>query len=115
MRLIGQVKEKINELFNQLEIDKGEKEDMDEYNSLKKNFIDDIVQILNEKIAFGSDVYDLCLSYFYISKDLYKILNDKILDFCKNDIFESKEFKEDINKRIVQQIDSYQRRALNID
>ena len=115
MRLIGQVKEKINELFTQLEIDKGEKEDMDEYNSLKKNFIDDIVQILNEKIAFGSDVYDLCLSYFYISKDLYKILNDKILDFCKNDIFESKEFKEDINKRIVQQIDSYQRRALNID
>ena len=115
MRLIGQVKEKINELFNQLEIDKGEKENIDEYNSLKKNFIDDIIQILNEKIAFGSDVYDLCLAYFYISKDLYKILNDKILEFCQNNIFQSKEFKEDINKRIVQQIDSYQRRALNID
>ena len=115
MRLIGQVKEKINELFNQLEIDKGEKENIDEYNSLKKTFIDDIIQILNEKIAFGSDVYDLCLSYFYISKDLYKILDDKILEFCQNNIFESKDFKEDINKRIVQQIDSYQRRALNID
>ena len=115
MRLIGQVKEKINELFNQLEIDKGEKENIDEYNSLKKNFIDDIIQILNEKIAFGSDVYDLCLAYFYISKDLYKILNDKILEFCQNNIFQSKEFKEDINKRIVQQRERYQRRALNID
>ena len=33
-----------------------------------------------------------------------------------NDIYlEYKEFIEGINKRIVQQMDSYQRRALNID
>ena len=116
MRLIGQVKEKINELFTQLDLDQeGEKERLDEYISLKKSFVNDITQILNEKIAFSSDVYDLCLSYVYISKSLYKTLYEKIIAFCQNNILQNKEFKEDINKRIIQQIDSFQRRVLNID
>ena len=115
MRLIGQVKIKINELFNSLELDQAEKDKIEEYNLLKKNFINDITQILNEKIAFGSDVYDICLAYIYISKELHKALNDNILKFCENNILENKDFKEVINKRIVQQIDSFQRRALNID
>ena len=115
MRLISKVKEKINELFTQLEVDKEEKENIEEYNQLKKNFIDDITKLLNEKINFGSDIYDLCLSYFYINKYLFKALSEKILEFCEKNIFQKKEFKEEINKRIIQQIDSYQRRALNID
>ena len=115
MRLISKVKEKINELFTQLEVDKGEKENIEEYNQLKKNFIDDITKLLNEKINFGSDIYDLCLSYFYINKYLFKALSEKILEFCEKNIFQKNEFKEEINKRIIQQIDSYQRRALNID
>ena len=115
MRLISKVKEKINELFTQLEVDKGEKENIEEYNQLKKNFIDDITKLLNEKINFGSDIYDLCLSYFYINKYLFKALSEKILEFCEKNIFQKNEFKEEINKRIIQQIYSYQRRALNID
>ena len=115
MRLISKVKEKINELFTQLEVDKGEKENIEEYNQLKKNFIDDITKLLNEKINFGSDIYDLCLSYFYINKYLFKALSEKILEFGEKNIFQKNEFKEEINKRIIQQIDSYQRRALNID
>ena len=115
MRLIGEVKEKINELFSQLGLDEGKKEKIEEQNTLKKSFVDNITQSLNEKIAFSSDCYDLCLSYSYISKDLYNILSEKIIEFCENNVFKNKEFKENINKRIIQQIDSYQRKALNID
>ena len=115
MRLIGQVKEKINELFNQMELNKGDKEIVEEHNALKKTFIDDISQLLNEKIVFGSDVYDICLTYFYINKDFFKILSEKLGEFCEKNIFESKEFKDGIKKRIVEQIDSYQRKCLDID
>ena len=115
MRLIGQIKEKINELFNKLELNKGDKEIIEEQNTLKKTFIDDISHLLNEKIAFGSDVYDICLSYFYINKDLFKILSEKIIEYCQKNILENKEFKDGIKKRIFQQIDSYQRKCLNID
>lgn len=115
MRLIGEVKEKINELFSQLGLDEGEKEKIEDQKTLKKSFVDNITQSLNEKIVFSSDIYDLCLSYSYISKDLYNILSEKIIEFCENNVFKNKEFKENINKRIIQQIDSYQRKALNID
>ena len=113
-RLIGQVKIKINELFSDMGLEQGEKEKLEENNLLKKNFIDDITHLLNEKIIMGSDVYDLCLAYFYINQDLFKALDEKIMEFCQN-ILHKKEFKEGINKRIIQQIDDYQRKALNID
>ena len=115
MRLIGQVKEKINELFNKLELNKVENDKLEEQNKLKNIFINDVTQLLNEKIVFCSDDYDLCLAYFYISKDLFKILYERVMEFCQNNIFENKEFKEGINKRIIQQIDSLQRKVLNID
>ena len=115
MRLIGEVKEKINELFNELELDKGEKEKLKDQNDLKKSFINNIIQLLNEKIEFSSDIYDLCLCYSYISKDLFKVLCEKMVEFCEKNIFQSKEFKQEINIRIIQQIDSQQRRVLNIN
>ena len=114
-RLIGQVKVKINELFSQLELDEGDKEKIEEQNELKKNFVNNIIDLLNEKIAIGSDIYDLCLVFFYINKDLFRVLYEKIWDFCGNNILQNKGFKKDINKRIITQIDSYQRKVLNID
>ena len=113
-RLVGQVKVKINELFSDMGLEQGEKEKLEENNLLKKNFIDDVTNLLKEKIDMGSDVYDLCLAYFYVSQELYKTLTEKLIDFCEN-ILQNKEFKEGINKRIIQQIDNYQRKALNID
>ena len=114
-RVLSEVKEKINDLFSELELDQGEKEKVDEHVNLKTNFVDNITQILNDKIEFSADIYNFCLTYFYIGTDMYKILKEKIFDFCKINIFENKEFIKGINKRIVQQMDSYQRRALNID
>lgn len=114
-RLLGEVKEKINELFSQLRLDEGKQEKVEEQNLLKNNFINNITQSLNEKIAFSSDIYDMCLTYSHISKDLFKLLLENVIQFCQNKIFQNKEFKDGIKKRIIQQIDSYQRRALNID
>jgi hypothetical protein len=115
MRLIREVKVKIDELFSQLRLDEGEKEKVDEQNKMKKNFTDNIIQSLNEKIVFSSDVYDLCLAYVYISKDLFNVLYEKISEFCEKTIFKNKEFKKGIIKRIQQQIDNCQRKALNIN
>ena len=114
-RLIMEVKEKVNELFSQLRLDEGRQEKVEGQNLLKNNFINNITQSLNEKIAFSSDIYDMCLTYSHISKDLFKLLLENITQFCQNKIFQNKEFKDGIKKRIIQQIDSYQRRALNID
>ena len=116
MRLISEVKEKINELFSKYGIEEGNKEKEGEGPSFsKQNFIDHIIQSLNEKIEISSDIYDLCLCYLYISKDLFKILSEKISEFTEDNIFEKIQFKEGIKKRIIQQLDSYQRRVLNID
>ena len=116
MRIISEVKEKVNELFSKDGIEENNKERGGEGPSLsKQNFIDNIIQSLNEKIEMSSDIYDLCLCYLYISKDLFKILSEKISEFVEKNIFENKEFKKGIHKRIVQQLDSYQRRVLNID
>ena len=114
-RLLAEVKEKINDLFTQLELDQGKKEKVDEYTALKTTFSDNITDLLNDKIEQSTDIYNLCLTYFYINQDLFKCLNEKINEFCKKNIFENKEFNDNINKRITQQMDSYQRRALNID
>ena len=114
-RLTSQVKDKINELFSEIELDEQDKEKIEEQNLLKKNFVNDIIEILKEKIALGSDIYDLCLVFFYISKDLFRVLYEKIWEFCGKHILQNKKFKEEINKRIIQQIDSYQRKVLNID
>ena len=114
-RLLAEVKEKINDLFTQLELDQGKKEKVDEYTAFKTTFSDNITDSLNDKIAQSTDIYNLCLTYFYINQDLFKCLNEKINEFCKKNIFENKEFNDNINKRITQQMDSYQRRALNID
>jgi len=114
-RLILEVKEKVNELFSQLRLDEGKQEKVEGQNLLKNNFINNITQSLNEKIAFSSDIYDMCLTYSHISKDLFRLLLENIIQFCQNKIFQNNEFKEGIKKRIIQQIDSYQRRALNID
>jgi len=114
-RLINEVKEKINDLFTQLELDQGKKEKIDEYNALKTGFVDNIIQILTDKIDLSTDIYNLSLTYFYINQDLFKCLKDKIVEFSKKNFFENKDFIDNINKRITQQMDSYQRRALNID
>ncbi len=115
MRLIREVKVKIDELFSQLRLDEGEKEKVDEQNKMKKNFTDNIIQSLNEKIVFSSDIYDLCLVYSYLNKDLFNVLYEKIVEFLQKFIFTNKEFKEEIVKRIKQQIDNCQRKALNIN
>ena len=116
MRLISKVKEGINELFNKCDIEEGNKEKEGEGPSFSKQyFIDNIIQSLNEKIEISSDIYDLCLCYLYISKDLFKILSEKISEFTEDNIFGNIGFKEGIKKRIIQQLDSYQRRVLNID
>ena len=114
-RLVIEVKEKINELFSQLRLDEGQQEKIEGQNLLKNNFVNNITQSLNEKIAFSSDIYDMCLTYSRVSNDLFRLLLENITQFCQNKIFQNKEFKEGIKKRIIQQIDSYQRRALNID
>jgi len=114
-RLLAEVKEKINDLFSQLELDQGKKEKVDEYNELKTTFSDNIKDLLSDKIELSTDIYNLCLTYFYVNQDLFKCLNEKIKEFCKKNIFENKDFNDNINKRITQQMDSYQRRALNID
>ena len=114
-RLLAEVKEKINDLFTQLELDQGKNEKVDEYTALKTTFSDNITDLLNDKIEQSTDIYNLCLTYFYISQDLFKCLNEKVNEFCTKNIFENKEFNDNINKRITQQMDSYQRRALNID
>jgi len=114
-RLVIEVKEKINELFSQLRLDEGQQEKVEGQNLLKNNFVNNITQSLNEKIAFSSDIYDMCLTYSRVSNDLFRLLLENITQFCQNKIFQNKEFKEGIRKRIIQQIDSYQRRALNID
>ena len=116
MRLISEVKDRINELFSKSEIEEGNKEREGEGPYLsKQNFIDNIIQSLNEKIEMSSEIYDLCLCYLYISKDLFKVLSEKICEFIEENIFRNIEFKEGIKKRIIQQLDSYQRRVLNID
>ena len=116
MRLISEVKERINELFSKSEIEEGNKEKEGEGPSVSKQyFIDNIIQSLNEKIEMSSEIYDLCLCYLYISKDLFKVLSEKISEFTEDNIFEKIQFKEGIKKRIIQQLDSYQRRVLNID
>ena len=116
MRLISEVKDRINELFSKSEIEEGNKEKEGEGPYLsKQNFIDNIIQSLNEKIEMSSEIYDLCLCYIYISKDLFKVLSEKICEFIEENIFRNIEFKEGIKKRIIQQLDSYQRRVLNID
>ena len=116
MRLISEVKERINELFSKSEIEEGNKEKEGEGPSVSKQyFIDNIIQSLNEKIEMSSEIYDLCLCYLYISKDLFKVLSEKISEFTEENIFRNTEFKEGIKKRIIQQLDSYQRRVLNID
>ena len=114
-RVLGEVKEKINELFSQLELDQGKKEKVDENENLKTNFVDNITQLLTDKIELSTDIYNLCLTYFYINKDLFKCLSEKIMEFCNKNIFENKDFNENIDKRFAQQMDSHQRRALNID
>jgi hypothetical protein len=114
-RVLGEVKEKINELFSQLELDQGNKEKVDENENLKTNFVDNITQLLNDKIELSTDIYNLCLTYYYIDKDLFKCLSEKIMEFCNKNIFENKDFNENIDKRFAQQMDSHQRRALNID
>ena len=116
MRLISEVKERINELFSKSEIEEGNKEKEGEGPTVSKQyFIDNIIQSLNEKIEMSSEIYDLCLCYLYISKDLFKVLSEKISEFTEENIFRNIEFKEGIKKRIIQQLDSYQRRVLNID
>ena len=114
-RLVIEVKEKINELFSQIRLDEGQQEKVEGQNLLKNNFVNNITQSLNEKIAFSSDIYDMCLTYSRVSNDLFRLLLENVTQFCQNKIFQNKEFKEGIKKRIIQQIDSYQRRALNID
>ena len=114
-RVLGEVKQKVNELFSQLELDQGKQEKIDENENLKANFVDDITKILSDKIELSTEVYNLCLTYFYINKDLFKCLTENIIDFCKENIFENKDFIENIDKRFAQQMDSHQRRALNID
>lgn len=112
MRLIGEVKEKINELFSQLGLDEGEKEKVEDQKTLKKSFVDNITQSLNEKIVFSSDIYDLCLSYSYISKDLYNILSEKIIEFCENNVFKNKEFKENIIKELFSKLTAIKEKLL---
>ena len=114
-RVLGEVKQKVNELFSQLELDQGKQEKIDENENLKANFVDDITKILSDKIELSTEVYNLCLTYFYINKDLFKCLTENIIDFCKENIFENKDFIENIDKRFAQQMDSHQRRVLNID
>ena len=114
-RLLAEVKEKINELFSQLELDQGNKEKVDEYMNLKTTFVDNITQLLSDKIELSSEIYNLCLTYFYINNDLFRCLSEKINEFCNKNIFENKDFVENLNKRFSQQMDSFQRRALNID
>ena len=114
-RVLGEVKQKVNELFSQLELDQGKNEKIDENENLKANFVDDITKILSEKIELSTEVYNLCLTYFYINKDLFKCLTENIIEFCKENIFENKDFIENIDKRFAQQMDSHQRRVLNID
>ena len=114
-RVLGEVKQKVNELFSQLELDQGKNEKIDENENLKANFVDDITKILSDKIELSTEVYNLCLTYFYINKDLFKCLTENIIDFCKENIFENKDFIENIDKRFAQQMDSHQRRVLNID
>ena len=114
-RVLGEVKQKVNELFSQLELDQGKQEKIDENENLKANFVDDITKILSEKIELSTEVYNLCLTYFYINKDLFKCLTENIIEFCKENIFENKDFIENIDKRFAQQMDSHQRRVLNID
>ena len=114
-RVLGEVKQKVNELFSQLELDQGKNEKIDENENLKTNFVDDITKILSDKIELSTEVYNLCLTYFYINKDLFKCLTENIIDFCKENIFENKDFIENIDKRFAQQMDSHQRRVLNID
>ena len=114
-RVLGEVKEKVNELFSQLELDQGKKEKVDENENLKTNFVDNITNILSDKIDLSAEIYNLCLTYFYINKDLFKCLTEKIIEFCQKNIFENKDFIENIDKRFAQQMDSHQRRVLNID
>ena len=114
-RVLGEVKQKVNELFSQLELDQGKQEKIDENENLKANFVDDITKILSDKIELSTEVYNLCLTYFYINKGLFKCLTEHIIDFCKENIFENKDFIENIDKRFAQQMDSHQRRVLNID
>ena len=114
-RVLGEVKQKVNELFSQLELDQGKNEKIDENENLKANFVDDITKILSDKIELSTEVYNLCLTYFYINKDLFKCLTENIIEFCKENIFENKDFIENIDKRFAQQMDSRQRRVLNID
>ena len=114
-RVLREVREKINELFTQLELDQGQKEKVDENENLKTNFVDNITQLLTDKIELSTDIYNLCLTYVYINNDLFKCFSEKIMEFCKKNIFENKDFNENLDKRISQQMDSHQRRALNID
>ena len=76
--------------------------------------MDNIITTLNQKINCSSDIYNICLSYFHINSDLFKILNEKCVEFCLKNILENDKFKEEINKRMVQQIDSLQRKVLDI-
>ena len=110
-RLIAEVKQKLNELFEK----SGFKDtDKDNKNILKESFLDNITTILNEKINSSSDIYNICLAYLYINSDMFKILNEKCVDFCLKNILENDKFKEEINKRMTQQIDSLQRKVLDI-
>ena len=114
-RVLGGVREKINELFSQLGLDQGKREKVDENENLKSNFVENITQLLTDKIELSTEIYNLCLTYIYINNELFKCFSEKIMEFCKKNIFENKEFNENLDKRIVQQMDSHQRRALNID
>ena len=58
-RLLAEVKEKINDLFTQLELDQGKKEKVDEYTALKTTFSDNITDLLNDKIEQSTDIYNL--------------------------------------------------------
>ena len=113
IRLIGGIKQQLNELFEKNDF-KEINNDEDNKNLLKESFLDNITNVLNQKINYSSDIYDLCLTYFYIKSDIIKILTKTSLEFYIENILESKDFKEELIKRIVQQVDSLQRKVLNI-
>ena len=114
-RLLGEVKEKINELFSQMGLDQGKQEKVEEFANLKTTFVDNITQLLSDKIDLSTDIYNLCLTYFYMNNDLFQCLSEKVVEFCNKNIFENKDFNDNLDQRISQQMDSFQRRALNID
>ncbi len=51
----------------------------------------------------GSDVYDLCLDYFYVSQELYKTLSKKLIVFAKI-FYKIKNLKKELIKGLFNRL-----------